>query len=177
MRFVVVAPWRIDSRGPYAQAISFLQDRIDRAPGDSLQFVMPQSALSEERAAGDFLVKECTRLRAEGFTLFCLDENGRAEGSAELARRVEGVFGQGARGVAFVLGGAYGLPAALAALPLVQALSLSPLTFAHELALTVLLEQIYRTQCILTRHPYHHGESSAFDKASRRALKMQARSK
>lgn len=37
-----------------------------------------------------------------------------------------------------------------------EKLSLSGLTMPHEMAAAVLAEQLYRAQCILRKHPYHH---------------------
>ncbi|MBD3239812.1 MAG: 23S rRNA (pseudouridine(1915)-N(3))-methyltransferase RlmH, partial [Chitinivibrionales bacterium] len=54
----------------------------------------------------------------------------------------------------FMIGGAYGLDPALVA-ESNEALSLSTLTFSHDIALVVLLEQIYRAFTILYGHPYH----------------------
>ena len=49
--------------------------------------------------------------------------------------------------------------------PFLQKLiSLSMLTFSHELAFSVALEQIYRARCIIENHPYHHGEKSPLAK-------------
>ncbi len=61
---------------------------------------------------------------------------------------------QDCRVLTFILGGAYGLsPRVKAASE--DVISLSPLTFAHKLAVVVLLEQIYRAFTILKNHPYH----------------------
>lgn len=56
---------------------------------------------------------------------------------------------------AFIIGGPYGLaPEVLAACA--QRISLSAMTFPHELARVLLLEQIYRAETILRNFPYHH---------------------
>lgn len=55
----------------------------------------------------------------------------------------------------FVIGGPWGLDATV--LEKCQArISLSPMTFTHELARVLLLEQIYRAESILRGGPYHH---------------------
>jgi 23S rRNA (pseudouridine1915-N3)-methyltransferase len=58
-----------------------------------------------------------------------------------------------ARDLVFVIGGADGLPAEWRGHADVL-LSLSPMTFPHELARVVLAEQIYRAFAILRGHPY-----------------------
>ena len=84
-----------------------------------------------------------------------LDERGERLTSpqwAELLRRMD----TEARGrPCFLVGGAWGLD------PTVRdracrILRLSDLTLPHELARVVLLEQLYRAECILRKVPYHH---------------------
>ena len=60
----------------------------------------------------------------------------------------------GAQRLAFVSGGADGITPALKASAAWQ-LSLSPMTFPHELARLLLLEQLFRAQAIRSGSPYH----------------------
>jgi 23S rRNA (pseudouridine1915-N3)-methyltransferase len=82
-----------------------------------------------------------------------LDERGRELTSAEFAgwlRRRQ----QDAQDLAFLIGGADGLAAAV----LERAdltFALSRLTLPHALARVLLAEQLYRAHSILTHHPYH----------------------
>ncbi len=83
-----------------------------------------------------------------------LDEAGAALSSAELAARLGAWRDQGAGAVAFLVGGAdgHGEPA-IGRADLV--LSLGRMTWPHMLVRVLLVEQLYRAQCILTGHPYH----------------------
>ena len=58
------------------------------------------------------------------------------------------------RDIAFLIGGAHGLPADLTASSQMR-LSLAPWTLPHELARLVLTEQIYRAGTIVRGEPYH----------------------
>jgi 23S rRNA (pseudouridine1915-N3)-methyltransferase len=82
-----------------------------------------------------------------------LDPRGDALGSVELARRVERWASRGKGVLAFVIGGAEGLPAALIESAGAR-LSLSSLTLPHRLARLLLAEQLYRTMTILRGEPY-----------------------
>jgi 23S rRNA (pseudouridine1915-N3)-methyltransferase len=59
-----------------------------------------------------------------------------------------------AQDIAFCIGGAHGLPDAFRSSATMR-LSLSSLTFPHELARLVLAEQLYRAGTILRGEPYH----------------------
>ena len=83
--------------------------------------------------------------------LVALTEEGQTFSSTALAHRLEG---SGSERLAFVIGGADGLDPALRARASWQ-LSLSPLTFPHELARLLLLEQLYRALSIQQGGPYH----------------------
>lgn len=87
--------------------------------------------------------------------LVALSRRGDEWTSTELARRTSG-WDQDGRDVAFAIGGAAGLPAALLRRA-ERVWSLSPLTFPHELARVILLEQLYRAFTIRRGEPYHRG--------------------
>lgn len=84
-------------------------------------------------------------------TLVALMEEGETLASVPFARRLDS-FGNDR--LAFVIGGADGLTAALKSQSRWQ-LSLSPMTFPHELARLMLIEQLFRAQAILQGSPYH----------------------
>ena len=81
----------------------------------------------------------------------CVD--GEALSSPELAKRLERWMSQGKGAVAFVIGGAEGLPAAIEQRA-AQRLSLSRMTLPHRLARLILAEQLYRAVSILRGEPY-----------------------
>jgi 23S rRNA (pseudouridine1915-N3)-methyltransferase len=83
--------------------------------------------------------------------LVALTEEGQTYSSVDLARRLEG---SGSERLAFVIGGADGLDPALRSRANWR-LSLSAMTFPHELARLLLLEQLYRALSIQQGGPYH----------------------
>ena len=83
--------------------------------------------------------------------LIALMEEGDTLASIPFARRLERY---GNERLAFVIGGADGLTAELKARASWR-LSLSPMTFPHELARLMLIEQLFRAQAILQGSPYH----------------------
>ncbi len=87
-------------------------------------------------------------------TFVCLlDVAGEQLSSHELASRIEKWQNAGLKDVSFVIGGADGV-----SVDVVQRanfkLSLSFLTFTHEMARVVLLEQLYRAYTIIKGYPY-----------------------
>ena len=87
--------------------------------------------------------------------LVALSRRGEMWSSTELSQRTS-AWDQDGRDVAFAIGGAAGLPAALLRRA-ERVWSLSPLTFPHELARVILLEQLYRAFTIRRGEPYHRG--------------------
>lgn len=85
----------------------------------------------------------------------CLDEHGRNMTSRDFSAFFERLTENATRTPCFIIGGAYGLDGAV----LQRAehkLALGPMTFPHEMARVVLLEQLYRAEAILRGAPYHH---------------------
>jgi len=91
-------------------------------------------------------------LRTDEFVV-ALDQDGDTPDSPGLARLLAG-WNERSRKLAFVIGGAEGLDAAVLARAGAK-LSLGRLTWPHMLVRPMLAEQIYRAQMILAGHPYH----------------------
>jgi 23S rRNA (pseudouridine1915-N3)-methyltransferase len=81
-------------------------------------------------------------------------EGGERMTSTEFARWLQSERETARRDVAFVIGGAFGLGAAVLA-GADRQLSLAPWTLPHELARLVLAEQLYRAGTIVRGEPYH----------------------
>jgi 23S rRNA (pseudouridine1915-N3)-methyltransferase len=91
---------------------------------------------------------------AAGSYLVCLDPAGRKLDSLELAACLKDWEMQGHKKITFIIGGHLGLAAdLLARADLV--LSLSPMTFTHEMSRLLLLEQLYRACTIKAGEKYH----------------------
>jgi 23S rRNA (pseudouridine1915-N3)-methyltransferase len=88
-----------------------------------------------------------------GATVVSLDDTGKHQTSAQFARWLGETRDRGAREIVFLCGSADGFPDALRRRA-TQKLSLSSLTFSHELARAMLAEQLYRAFAILAGHPY-----------------------
>ena len=87
--------------------------------------------------------------------LIILDEGGKEYSSEKFAALVGHIMAGGTKKVIFLIGGAYGVDAALKARA-AATLSLSKMTFSHQIARLVFAEQLYRAFTIINREPYHH---------------------
>ena len=87
-------------------------------------------------------------------TVVLLDEHGRQLRSIELAEWMERKQNT-ARRLVFVIGGPYGFSPAVYQRANEQ-LSLSPMTFSHQMVRLIFTEQLYRACTIIKGGPYHH---------------------
>lgn len=85
--------------------------------------------------------------------LVLLDPAGRSLGSDPFAAFLQAAFAQDGHELALAIGGPNGFTAAARTAAFAR-LSLSPMTFSHELARAMLLEQLYRALALLHHHPY-----------------------
>jgi len=91
----------------------------------------------------------------QGDFVVVLGDKGTQYTSNKFAELINKLSSTGRRRICFIVGGAYGLhPSIAEGADLV--LSLSSMTFPHELARLILLEQIYRAFTILRNEPYSH---------------------
>lgn len=86
--------------------------------------------------------------------LVAMTRTGNASSSARIAKDLETLAVQSAPGIAYVLGGAYGLSDDVLRGADAR-LRLSTLTLPHDLARLVLAEQLYRAGTIVRGEPYH----------------------
>lgn len=84
-----------------------------------------------------------------------LDERGSPWSSEELAAALEQHMVQGTAELVFIIGGAYGVSDAVRRRG-DRLLSLSAMTFTHQMARLFLVEQLYRGFTILRNEPYHN---------------------
>jgi 23S rRNA (pseudouridine1915-N3)-methyltransferase len=82
-----------------------------------------------------------------------LDVKGEKVSSADLAGKIEAWQNRGLKEISFVIGGAEGVSPGVAEKADIS-LSLSFLTFTHEMARVILLEQLYRAYTIIKGFPY-----------------------
>ena len=100
---------------------------------------------------GDAAIKKLDADRAA--TALLLDAGGRSFTSEEFAKWLGEQRDRGTREIIFVCGDADGFSAALRE-RVPQRISLSAMTYSHELARAMLAEQIYRGLAILSGSPY-----------------------
>jgi 23S rRNA (pseudouridine1915-N3)-methyltransferase len=89
----------------------------------------------------------------EGAFVVALEVDGERLTSVELSQRLERWGARGKGLVAFLIGGAEGIPSALSARADLR-LSLSSFTFPHRLARVMLFEQLYRSMTLQRGEPY-----------------------
>ncbi len=87
--------------------------------------------------------------------LILLDENGKSLTSVEFSAELQKKMNSGIKTLVFVIGGPYGFSEAVYS----QAqgkISLSKMTFSHQMVRLFFVEQLYRGFTILRNEPYHH---------------------
>lgn len=87
--------------------------------------------------------------------MIALDERGRNPSSEQLAALLSAEMVQGGRDWCLVIGGPYGLDSAVRKRA-DMTLSLSKMTFTHQMARILILEQLYRSCSIIKNEPYHN---------------------
>ncbi len=88
-------------------------------------------------------------------TLLLLDENGKTFSSVQFSQFIEQKMINSNKNIVFVIGGPYGFSDEV-----YQAaqgkISLSKMTFSHQMIRMIFVEQLYRAMTIIKGEPYHH---------------------
>ncbi|MCI7274247.1 23S rRNA (pseudouridine(1915)-N(3))-methyltransferase RlmH [bacterium] len=91
----------------------------------------------------------------EGDCVVLLDEGGKQFRSTEFAAYLDRKQQQAARRLVFIVGGPYGFSPDIYRLAQ-EKISLSLMTFSHQMIRLLFVEQLYRAMTILRGEPYHH---------------------
>ncbi len=86
--------------------------------------------------------------------LICLDLNGEKISSLELSKEIGNLINTGRRDLKFLIGGPYGISVDVKKRSN-KMISMSAMTFSHQLVRLIFLEQLYRSFSILNNFPYH----------------------
>jgi 23S rRNA (pseudouridine1915-N3)-methyltransferase len=87
--------------------------------------------------------------------IILLDENGEHKSSVGFSKFIQKKLNSGMKTLTFVIGGPYGFSKEIKSMSNYQ-LSLSKMTFSHEMIRLFFTEQLYRAFSILKNEPYHH---------------------
>jgi 23S rRNA (pseudouridine1915-N3)-methyltransferase len=87
--------------------------------------------------------------------LILLDENGKEHTSSGFADFIQAQMNSGIKNLVFVVGGPYGFSEEIYKRANGK-LSLSKMTFSHQMVRLFFAEQLYRAMTILKNEPYHH---------------------
>lgn len=104
----------------------------------------------QKQAEGELIL----RAVPQSAELILLDEHGKEYRSMEFAQVMQKKMSSG-RDIFFVIGGPYGFSQSVYDRANSK-ISLSQMTFSHQMVRLFLIEQIYRAMTILRGEPYHH---------------------
>lgn len=144
-----VVPWVREGLQLYASRLQhYVRFEIREIPE-----LKNAGALSEEQIKakeGTLILKE-----ADGCEMILLDEHGREFRSLEFAKELQNHMNRGGKDICFVVGGAYGFSPEVYGKASGK-VSLSKMTFSHQMVRVLFAEQLYRAYTIIKGEPYHH---------------------
>lgn len=139
------------------EGLSFYEERIRHYVPFEMVFLNPPRLsrntpeIVQKEAEGKIIL---SALSGVDFPVL-LDERGKTQSSQGFAAYLQHTMNRGTRCLGFVTGGPYGFSEEVyRAVP--ERLSLSGMTFSHQLVRLVFLEQLYRGFTIIRGESYHH---------------------
>ncbi len=153
MHFRLILVGRTE-RGHVTEGFAHYADRIARAATFST-VVVPEAGKGDPAFKSKWEGEKILTALLPGEVFVALDERGKSMTSVAFANQLGKWRDGGRQRVAFVVGGAYGLSEPVRERADLL-LSLSPMTFPHQLVRVLFAEQLYRSLSILKGSPYHH---------------------
>jgi 23S rRNA (pseudouridine1915-N3)-methyltransferase len=144
-------------QGYLTEGTQVFQNRISRYTGFE-EIVIPEEKKWKKLAPQERKKEEARALLEKldaSDAVILLDEKGKEFTSERFADFLQKKMNAGPKRLVFVVGGAFGFdPALYSTFP--SHLSLSKMTFSHQMVRLFLLEQLYRAFTILNNEPYHN---------------------
>lgn len=109
------------------------------------------SELEQKQKEGELILNKVTATDV----LILLDENGQQYSSENFANYLQKHMNSGIKNLVFVIGGPYGFSDEIYQRAHGR-VSLSKMTFSHQMVRLFFIEQLYRAHTILKNEPYHH---------------------
>ncbi|WP_010522255.1 23S rRNA (pseudouridine(1915)-N(3))-methyltransferase RlmH [Aquimarina agarivorans] len=116
-----------------------------------LKKVKNLSEAQQKDKEGELILKKITTAD----TLILLDENGKQYNSIDFSKHLQKHMNSGIKNLFFVIGGPYGFNEKVYYRANGK-ISLSKMTFSHQMVRLFFIEQLYRGFTILKNEPYHH---------------------
>ena len=158
MRLSILAVGRMKS-GPERELYDRYADRISKS-GKALHFMGPElheiveSRTQEPQKRKSEEASQLIQAAGEGARIILLDERGKDFSSQEFSQLLKSEQDMGTAKLAFAIGGPDGHGDELKNTS-VRKIRLGSMTWPHQIARILLVEQIYRGITILSGHPYH----------------------
>ena len=134
----------------YTKRLSFyIKFKLEIIP--DLKKVKNLSEAQQKEKEGELILKQL----AKSDTLILLDENGKQFSSIDFSNYLQKHMNSGIKNLILVIGGPYGFSEAIYKRAQGK-ISLSKMTFSHQMVRLFIIEQLYRGFTILRNEPYHH---------------------
>ena len=134
----------------YTKRLSFyIKFDLDIIP--DIKNVKNLSESQQKEKEGELILSKITPTD----NLILLDENGKSFSSMDFSNELQKKMNAGIKTLVFVIGGPYGFSDAVYAKANGK-ISLSQMTFSHQMVRLFFIEQVYRGFTILKNEPYHH---------------------
>ena len=142
--------WLVDGIGQYAERLThFAQFEMQVIP--DIKNTKNMDFQTQKIREGEFILN----LLQPSDDVWLLDDKGREMTSPEMARWLEKRMAQSTKRLVFIIGGPYGFSQDVYnRVP--GKMSLSKMTFSHQMVRLIFVEQLYRAFSILNNLPYHH---------------------
>ena len=134
----------------YQKRLSFYV-KFDLEIISDIKNVKNLSELQQKEKEGELILSKITPTDQ----LILLDENGKNFSSMEFSGELQKKMNSGIKTLVYVIGGPYGFSETLYSKAQGK-ISLSKMTFSHQMVRLFFIEQLYRGVTILKNEPYHH---------------------
>ncbi|SDE66679.1 23S rRNA (pseudouridine1915-N3)-methyltransferase [Pricia antarctica] len=157
MTIKLLAIGKTDSK-PLQQLISEYENRLKHYVRFKLETIADiknaknLSEVQQKDKEGELILKKL----GPTDILVLLDENGKHFSSIHFSKYLQKKMNSGIKQLVFVIGGPYGFSDAIYNKAHGK-ISLSKMTFSHQMVRLFVVEQVYRAFTILKNEPYHHG--------------------